>query len=823
MLSIKEKMTILMVSMLFFNKVSYSVEFNTDILDSTDKANIDVSRFQNPNFILPGTYFFNIIINSTQLTQSASPIKIIANDNDDSVSDICINKDYINSLGLKEKYVKELTYWNNGECINFLALKGVSVTPNLPEGTVIINIPQLYLEYMDVNWLPKTLWDEGISGLLLDYNANYQYSDNDSLKNQIASISGYLGANMGAWRLRSEYYGNYQRQESNSQTSTIRNFLFNAIYLYRNIKALDAKLVVGESTTPSQILEPFRFTGLSLFTNDSMLPPRLRGYAPEITGIAKTNSRVVITQLGRVIYDGNVPAGPFKIQSLNSGTRGELHVKIIEQDGSEQQFIVNSSNVPYLTRPGTTRYNVTAGQPIKRDHSVYRGVFFFRGEVSHGLNNNWSLNAASDISQGYQQVSLGFGRFMNQFGALSVNIARSFSQLDHDSPSGNSYSINYSKTFDDYDMDLTFAGYRFTDRKFYTMSQYLDLRNNKFIDNEKERYQISLSKRLGEFNINLNYQLQQYWDRGQTHQYGLNIGKSVNIPYLNLQGGSITLSANRSYYQNKYDDQISLMLSVPFGKQFYTFDTMKYNDTYNSRVSVSTLTEDNDYYNLSASTSYGKDAKKQSTLAGMYDLSTRYASLNSNISISDKGDSSLGMGLNGGITLTQHGIALHSSSYSSAARLMIDTNNIADVPLNNGSTVTNGIGIGVIPNMTSYYKNSYNVDMSKLPDNIESSNTIYDIALTEGAIGYRKISADKGFKLFATIKMADNSGSPPFGAQVLNEKGREVGIISDNGLVWLTAVQSEEKLNINWSNKNQCNTTLPNLDNANQIILICKK
>lgn len=53
------------------------------------------------------------------------------------------------------------------------------------------------------------------------------------------------------------------------------------------------------------------------------------------------------------------------------------------------------------------------------------------------------------------------------------------------------------------------------------------------------------------------------------------------------------------------------MLSVPFGKQFYTFDTMKYNDTYNSRVSVSNLTDDNDYYNISASTSYGKDAKNK--------------------------------------------------------------------------------------------------------------------------------------------------------------------------------------------------------------------
>lgn len=311
MLSIKEKITVFMVSMLCLSKTSYSVEFNTDILNSEDKANIDVSRFKNPNFILPGTYFFNIIINNTQLTQSTVPIQIIGDSKDASVSDVCIDKSYINSLGIKEKYIDELTYWNNGQCIDFSVLKGVSVIPNLPEGIVTLNIPQLYLEYMDNNWLPKSLWDEGINGLLLDYNANYQYSDQDSLKHQIASISGYIGANLGAWRLRSEYYGNYQKQVSNGQTSTIRSFLFNAIYLYRNIKELNSKLVIGESTTPSQILEPIKFTGLSLFTNDSMLPPRLRGYAPEITGIAKTNARVVITQLGRVLYDGNVPAELF--------------------------------------------------------------------------------------------------------------------------------------------------------------------------------------------------------------------------------------------------------------------------------------------------------------------------------------------------------------------------------------------------------------------------------------------------------------------------------------------------------------------------------
>ncbi|WP_426207073.1 FimD/PapC N-terminal domain-containing protein [Providencia sp. PROV272] len=107
MLSTKEKITIFMVSMLCLTKVSYAVEFNTDILDSEDKANIDVSRFKNPNFILPGTYFFNIIINSTQLTQSTVPIQIIGDSTDASVSDVCIDKSYINSLGIKEKYMAD--------------------------------------------------------------------------------------------------------------------------------------------------------------------------------------------------------------------------------------------------------------------------------------------------------------------------------------------------------------------------------------------------------------------------------------------------------------------------------------------------------------------------------------------------------------------------------------------------------------------------------------------------------------------------------------------------------------------------------------------
>ena len=47
-----------------------------------------------------------------------------------------------------------------------------------------------------------------------------------------------------------------------------------------------------------------------------MLPPNLRGYAPEVTGVAKSNAKVIISQQGRVLYETTVAVGPFRIQDL---------------------------------------------------------------------------------------------------------------------------------------------------------------------------------------------------------------------------------------------------------------------------------------------------------------------------------------------------------------------------------------------------------------------------------------------------------------------------------------------------------------------------
>lgn len=147
-----------------------------------------------------------------------------------------------------------------------------------------------------------------------------------------------------------------------------------------------------------------------------MLPPNLRGYAPEVTGVAKTNAKVTISQQGRVIYETQVAAGPFAIQDLNNAVAGMLDVRVQEQDGSVQTFKVSTASIPYLTRPGSVRYKVFAGKPTSYDHST-EGDTFGSGEFSWGISNGWSLYGGAVSSNDYLSLAAGIGRDLMVLGA----------------------------------------------------------------------------------------------------------------------------------------------------------------------------------------------------------------------------------------------------------------------------------------------------------------------------------------------------------------------------------------------------------------------
>lgn len=121
------------------------------------------------------------------------------------------------------------------------------------------------------------------------------------------SLYGTSGLNLGARRLRSDYQYNTTRGNSNNESS----LTLPQTYLFRPLPSLQARLVMGQTYLNSDIFDSFRFAGASLNSDERMLPPSLRGYAPQITGIAQTHAQVTVSQNGRILWQSQVPAGPF--------------------------------------------------------------------------------------------------------------------------------------------------------------------------------------------------------------------------------------------------------------------------------------------------------------------------------------------------------------------------------------------------------------------------------------------------------------------------------------------------------------------------------
>lgn len=790
-----------------FAQAADDIKFNTDILDLNDRANIDLSQFSQGGFIMPGTYSMVVRINQQDLPEY--PVVFRPPVDDPKGSAVCLSPDLVEQLGLKPDVAKAVTWWENGQCLDLTSLKGMEARGDLSQAILHLSIPQIYLEYTSDNWDPPSRWDDGIPGLLMDYNLNGQLRRQQSQGEKGYSLSGNgtTGANLGAWRLRADWQMSVEHQTGEGQ-ETQKNWDWSRYYAYRAIRSLGARLTLGEDYLTSQIFENFRFSGVSLNSDDNMLPPNLRGYAPEVTGIARSNAKVTVSQQGRVLYETQVAAGPFRIQDINNAVSGRLNVRVEEQDGSVQTFQMDTASIPYLTRPGQVRYKLASGKPSDWQHRA-DGPLFAMGDASWGINNGWSLYGGGLVGGDYNAVSVGFGRDLLILGALSFDVTQSRAQLAQQGTlSGRSFRLSYSKIFDEYDSQVTFAGYRFSERNFMQMGEYLSARRDGTVTNQsKEMYTVSFNKQFRDLGLSayVDYQHQTYWDRPRNDRLSLSLSRYFDIgEFRNL---SVSLSAYRNTYNSVRDDGMFLSLSMPFG----TSGSLSYNATTNrndtsNRVSYYDRADERTSYQLSAGT-----ARSGESLSGYISHQGDNAQVNANANYQAGDYSSMGVSLQGGMTATLEGAAMHRSGILGGTRLLLDTDGAPNVPVRGYGAITrtNAFGKAVVGDISSYYRSKASIDLDKLDDNTEASSSVTHATLTEGAIGYRRFAVISGMKAMAVIRLADGS-TPPFGATVLNEKARETGIVNDGGSVYLSGIKAGETMSVRWGGRIQCAISLPN-------------
>ena len=269
--AIKNALSGVVCSLLFVLPV-HAVEFNVDMIDAEDRENINISRFEKKGYIPPGRYLVRVQINKNMLPQTLI-LEWVKADNE-SGSLLCLTKENLTNFGLNTEFIESLQNIAGSECLDLSQRQ--ELTTRLDKATMILSlsVPQAWLKYQSTNWTPPEFWDTGIAGFILDYNVYAsQYAPHHGDSTQNVSSYGTLGFNLGAWRLRSDYQYNQNFADGRSVN---RDSEFARTYLFRPIPSWSSKFTMGQYDLSSNLYDTFHFTGASLESDESMLPPVYR-------------------------------------------------------------------------------------------------------------------------------------------------------------------------------------------------------------------------------------------------------------------------------------------------------------------------------------------------------------------------------------------------------------------------------------------------------------------------------------------------------------------------------------------------------------------
>ncbi|CAI1725781.1 fimbria/pilus outer membrane usher protein [Serratia fonticola] len=811
--------------------------FNPQMLeiDNPHQGNTDLTVFEDGANQAPGTYRVDIYLNNEQQDTRDIEFRLLKDAEGKESLQPCLSVASLNAMGIKTDLFPEL---GNGkaECANLSGIPQASAEFRFSAQQLLLSIPQAAVSQKARGYVPENQWDDGIPALLLNYSLsganNYaRNGDGRDGNNQYANLR--PGINLGPWRLRN--YTTYNRS-SNDEGK------WDTVYTYaqRNIVGLKSQLTLGDSNSPSDVFDSVPFRGAQLASDDDMIPDSLKGYAPVVRGIARTNAQVIIRQNGYVIYQSYVAPGAFEINDMfPTGGSGDLYVTIKEADGSEQLLVVPFASLPVLQREGRLKYSITGGQYRSYDGSV-DNTPLGQGTAIYGLPAGFTAYGGVQFASKYQSVALGVGKNLGEFGAISTDVTQAWSTMqDQPKDSGQSWRIRYSKNIVQTGTNFAIAGYRYSTDGYYSLQEVLDTyRDNQnsqsLTERKRNRTELTMTQNLWEKagSLSLSLMTEDYWNSDRTM-------RSISGGYNNSWNG-ISYGFNYSYNENAtassngsgsgkvYDrDQVfAFNVSIPLNRWLgntyasYSLNTSQKGATTNTVGLNGTALADN---NLSWSARQGYGSEGVGSSGGLNaDYKGTYGEVNAGYSY-DNNSQQLNYGLQGGIIAHQDGLTFGQPLGETV--VLVKAPGASGVGVSNQTGVkTDWRGYAIVPYNSPFRRNQVQLNTETLPDNVDLTLTSQNVVPTRGAVVQANFEANVGQRVLMTLLRA--GGAPvPFGATVSDpaQKSAQGFIVGDGGQVYLTGLADSGTLIVKWGSdaEQQCqlNYKLPTGAPENGIIM----
>ncbi|MFP1740998.1 fimbrial biogenesis usher protein [Lonsdalea quercina] len=811
--------------------------FNPAFLSSDPSAVADLSRFEQGKGQVPGVYHVDVYVNDEFVETrnirfdarkpTAAGVTPLEHESDDTGLVPCITRSQVESLNINISAFPAAAGSSGQECVALTHIIPDSrMTFDFELQRLNISLPQASLNNSGRGYIPPEQWDDGISAALLNYDfTGSNSSGDDSSNNYFLNLNS--GLNWRGWRLRDYSTWSYYSFEGRHT----RNWQHINTYLQHAIIPLKSELTLGDSNTPGDVFDTLGFRGAQLASDDNMLPDSMRGFAPTIRGVAKSNARVTIRQNGFIIYQSYVAPGAFAITDLYpTSSSGDMVVTVTESDNSSSTFSVPYSAVPVLQREGRVKYAVTAGK-YRSNYTEQEKPEFGQGTVIWGLPGGFTLYGGTQVAKKYQAGAIGAGKNFGDWGALSADVTQAYSKLADDSRhQGQSMRFLYAKSLNTVGTNFQLLGYRYSTQGYYTLDETSYRRmigtnydtDDGLVDptveynnyynlnyNRKGRIQVNITQQLGDYgSVFLSGSRQTYWRTNDTNSLW-QVGYSGHLKGVSY---SLSFNYNKSPGLVEPDKRAAFNVSIPIGQWLsgggkesditrsgntayatYAANTDWHGQTTHQAGINGTLLEDNNL-NYSVLQGYGNHGVGGSGYASL-NYQGRHG--NSNVGYNyGKGYRQVNYGLSGGIVGHDSGLTL--SQPLGATNVLIKAPGASDVNVESVTGVsTDWRGYAVIPYAMTYHRNRIALDTTTLKDNADLDDAVVNVVPTQGALVRAEFKTHIGSRALLTLIRSD--GQPmPFGSAVSTNDGRSDSIVGDNGQVYLSGLPSTGKLNVKW-------------------------
>ncbi|MBC5792347.1 fimbria/pilus outer membrane usher protein [Providencia sp. JUb39] len=777
---------------------------------------------------LPGIYRVTLLVNGEQV--GIRDVEFVTIDNLSSANPLhdetglrpCLSRTDFVELGVKLALFEANQLSDKAAaCVDIQSLiPKASVMFDFANMQLNISIPQVWMESRPKGWVSPERWDDGITAGLLNYTFSGVNQSGKSGQSQNYYLRLNSGLNWGAWRLRNERTLREYRGDTYSQ----REWNYGRTWVTRAIKPWLSELLIGDGSTSGTLFEATSFRGVQLHTDENMLPHSLRGYAPVIRGIAFSNAQVVVYQNGHIVYNINVAPGPFEINDIIPiYTSGELKVSVTEADGSERIFTIPYASLPSLLRQGAVQYELTVGQLI--GNGIDSEPRYIQGMLARGLPNDVTVYVGLQYAELYQAIALGSSISLGYLGALSADVTVANSQLaDGQSRRGQSLRFLYSRAFDALGTTVQLAGYRYSTEGFYTLSENYRSRMSGWLNEQqrdtsgqlksrshddwfdltqkrREKMEVNLTQRIGDnSSLFVTGTRETFWGR-RGNSLSLQTGVSSFISDVSY---SFSYNETRNSSLKNTDRSIYFGISMPLtrrdsGSPVYLSSSMNRGSEgeLTQQVGLSgTLLAQN---NMNWSVNQGFSQRNGNSSNVHVGYNGRYGNVSAGYS-RGRDYRQVSYDLRGGVILHSGGMTIGQPLGQTA--VLVSAEGESGIPLSSNSGIkTDWQGYAIYPWVSEYQTNRVAVDVGQLNEQLDIGSPVTHVMPSKGAVVRADFQIKRGARVL--MKLIYNEKPLPMGAVInVSSNGvNSVGIVGDDGQVYLSGLSSKGSIMGKWGNQ----------------------